>query len=166
MDHNERSREEIDESVRHNFEMLLQRIQSYDNAESIGGNAFRHVENGITYSCYAINGVINRNTLIVRMYDNDLRDLQDDEEAFSLVFGVPPVELLLKGQSDILLDATSAEIHGTLSANCHSALMAIKPLYDKYMREKSIHFLHQNAYKPTDTLLGKIRKAVNDLFRW
>jgi len=117
--------------VRRNFEMLCAHLQEPMTAESIGGNAFRQTVNGVLYSCYAINGTIDARTGLVTAYGNDPTLPNEGEEQFAIIFGVPPVQDVLAGASERLLEIRAQPNNDPPSPATVELLMRMQPLWDE-----------------------------------
>ncbi len=163
--------EQPDESVvERNFRMLVEHVNSPDTAESIGGNANKVIIDGEPWGCFAINGVIDARTGEVLEYGNIAQATERHQEEFGIIIGVPPMKLLLKGVSEVIVEIQEHP-HSTLSPSSMNTLMRMKPLWDahsaaasnKYlaMREspsKSATKTHPTEAAKNPTFIDRLRK--------
>lgn len=156
-DHPEKPNESV---VERNFRMLVRHVKSPDTAESIGGNASKVTIGDEPWGCYAINGVIDTRTGEVLEYGNFAQATEPHEEEFAIIIGVPPVKLLLKGASDVIVDILP-HAHHQLSPGSVDTLMRMKPLWDAHSAATTIKEMATHAAPAAPTPDAPVTEAVN-----
>lgn len=154
--------ERPDESVvERNFRMLVEHVKSPDTAESIGGNASNVIIDGEPWGCYAINGVIDARTGEIVEYGNFVQATELDQEEFGIIIGVPPVKLLLKGASDVMMEIRP-HANCTLSPSSVDTLMRMKPLWDARSTAAATRDMAAYAAPAKPAVDAPATEAVND----
>lgn len=157
--------EKPDESVvERNFGMLMAHVKSPDTAESISGNASKVIIDGESWGCYAINGVIDARTGQIVEYGNYVQATNLDQEEFGIIIAVPPVQLLLKGVSDVMMEIRP-HTNCFLSPGSIETLMRMKPLWDAHSTAASTKYMaaYKPPAKPVADADAPATEAVNDV---